>query len=134
VIGASIDKEWTTLVLRILPATIMILLVFLSRRIEALLHKYYMETWQVWKSRGKWQFILTNYVLIRGGIIFLAVSAPMLPMLILTAYTVGLIIVSFAALAALMIYLGYEEWNKCEEDYKIQMFRDAAEQARIAGN
>lgn len=134
IIGASLDKASTAFLLKIVPVGIIVVLVLFSRRIDSAMHTHYVETWPRWQTRGKWRFILVNYVAIRGGILFLAVGAPYIPVLEYIKYTVGILLFVVIAVVLMMIFLGHEEWTKCEEDFQIQMYRRAAEQSRIAGN
>jgi hypothetical protein len=133
-IGVSLGQAWSDAVGRFLSAGTIIVIAFFWRRIELFAHKRYLENWPLWKSRGKWRFVFTEYVLIRGAVIYLAIAGPMLPAIALTMYTVGILLISVVALAALLAYLGSEAWAECEQNFEIQGLRKAAEQSRIESN
>ncbi len=133
-VGVSLDKRWSDVVAKIISAGAIILMTFFWRRIESFAHKRYLETWATRRSRGKWFFVLTDYVLIRGTILFVAAAGPMLPTLTFTTYTVSIILASVVVLALLLTYLGHEAWTACEQDYAVQVLRQAAEQSRIESN
>ena len=133
-IGVSLDKEWTSVVSRFISAGAIIIIAFFWQRIESATQKRYLESWPHHRSRGKWRFILTHYVLIRGTILFMLFAGPMLPSIKLMMSTGIIILASAALLALLLMYLGHEAWTKCEQDYEVQMFRQAAEQSRVAAN
>jgi hypothetical protein len=133
-IGLSINREWATVVTKLIGAGAILVIAFFWRRIESYAHKRYLETWSVRRLRGKWHFILTHYIFIRGALILAAVVGPVFPMLVFTNETLLTICVSLVAFAALMTYLGHESWTECEQDYEVQVLRQAAEQSRIARN
>lgn len=133
-IGVSLDKEWSNVVTKFISAGTIIVMASFWRRIESFAHKRYLETWDTRRSRGKWHFVLTEYVLIRGAVLLLVIAGPMLPTITLTASTAGIILASIIALALLLMYLGSEAWTACEQDYEIQILRQAAEQSRIESN
>jgi hypothetical protein len=133
-LGLSISKEWSTVLLRLLASCTIIVVALFWRRIESLAHKRYLETWSVRKTAGRWRFIITQYVLIRGSALTAAVVVPALPTLILTTDTLFVILATLVVLVLLLIYLGYESWTECEEDYRVHLLRQAAEQSRISSN
>ena len=133
-IGLSVSRELSAAVAKIVSAGLIILFSLSWRRIESLTRKRYLESWSFRRAQGKWRFILTHYVLIKGTIIYLAVSAPMIPALVFTTENLMIILSTIVLLAFLMVYLGHEVWTQCEEDYTIKVLREAAERSRIASN
>lgn len=133
-VGGSLDRRWSGVFTTFISAGAIILIALFWQRIESVTYKRYLETWSIRRSRGKWPFILTEYVLIRGIILFLVTAGPMLPTLILTKYTASILLASIVVLALLLVYLGYEAWTRCDQDYDIQVLRQAAEQSRIERN
>ena len=133
-IGMSINKEWSSVVARFIASSTIILFALFWRRIESLAHGHYMETWSLRRSHGKWRFILTHYVLIRGVILFLTVAGPMLPALAFNNSTFITLFASILVLVLLLAYLGHEAWTECEQDYGVELLRQAAERSRIASN
>jgi hypothetical protein len=133
-IGLSVNKELVPILLRVLATCTIIVVAFFWRRIESYAHKRYLETWSNHKSGGKWRFIITQYVLIRGSALTAAVILPAIPTLILTTYTVVIILATTAILVLLLIYLGHESWTECQQDNQVQVFRHAAEQSKVSSN
>ena len=133
-VGASLGERWSGVFTKFISAGAIIVIAFFWHRIESVVHKRYLETWSIRRSRGKWHFILTEYVLIRGIILLVLTAGPMLPTLIITELTASILLATIVVLALLLIYLGYEAWTQCEQDYDIQVLRQAAEQSRIERN
>ncbi len=133
-IGVSLDKQWSYLVSRFISSGAIILLALFWQRIESFAHDHYLETWQAHKARGKWRFIFTHYVFVRGIILLVVTAGPMLPSLTLTTNTAAIILASIVSLVLLLVYLGHEAWIRCEQDYEILQLRQAAQQSRIASN
>lgn len=133
-IGVLLDKGWSDVVTKCISSGAIIVIALFWHRIESVAHKRYLETWSIRRSRGKWHFILTEYVLIRGSILFVVTAGPLLPMLRFTETTAVILFASIVTLALLLIYLGYEAWTRCDQDYEIQVLRRAAEQLRTERN
>lgn len=133
-IGVSINREWATVVARLIGAGAIVGIALFWRRIEAYSHKRYLETWAARRLGGKWLFILTQYILIRGSLIFAAFIGPMLSRSVITKQTMMIVFVSLIPFVALMTYLGHESWRECEADYEVQVLRDAAERSRAVSN
>ncbi len=133
-IGASLSEHWSGVVAKFISAGAILVIALFWERMESVVHKRYLETWSIRRSRGKWHFILTEYVVIRGIILLVFAAGPMLPTLIFTKLTVSILLASIVVLALLLIYLGHESWIRCQEDYDVQVMRQAAEQSRIERN
>ena len=133
-IGLSVSRELSAAAAKIVSSGIIILISLFWRRIESLTRERYLETWSFRRAQGKWKFILTHYVLIRGTFIYLAISAPMIPALVLTIVNLVIILSTVVLLALLMVYLGHEVWTQCEQDYTVKVLREAAKQSQIASN
>jgi len=133
-VGVSLGERWSGVITKVISAGAIIVIALFWQRIESVAHKRYLETWSIRRSRGKWHFILTEYVLIRGTILFVVTAGPMFPILILTKLTASILLASVVVLALLLMYLGYESWTHCEHDYDVQVLRQAAEQSRIERN
>ncbi len=133
-IGVSINREWTTFVATLIGGGAILVITFFWRRIESYSHKRYLETWAVRRLQGKWLFILTQYILIRGSLIFAAFIGPMLSRSVITKQTLMIVFIFLIPFVALMTYLGHESWTECEGDYEVQVLRDAAERARAVSN
>ncbi len=133
-IGLSINRGWSDIATKFISAGLIIVFAFFWRQIESFAHRRYMETWSVRRTLGKWCFITTQYVLLRGTVLLLAVAAPMLPSLIVTTFTLMIILACVITLALLLMYLGHESWTECEQEYAVQLLRQTAEQTRIATN
>lgn len=133
-VGVSIGGEWSAMVAKLVSAGVIILLAFFSRRFEAMAHKHYLENWAVRRTKGKWFFVLTEYALIRGAIVFFAIAGPILPTLRFTSATIGALMSAGAVIVAIYVYLGNEAWKSCEKDYFVRALRHAAARSRIESN
>ena len=133
-IGVSISREWSIMTTRILSAAAIVFIALFWRRIESFAHKQYMENWEIRRIHGKWIFVLTQYILLRGGLIFAAVVGPAFSRLSMSKETVATILVTLVLLAGIMTYLGYESWMQCERQYEVRVLRDAAERTRANNN
>ncbi|MCL4538486.1 MAG: hypothetical protein M1378_02620 [Bacteroidetes bacterium] len=133
-IGASISREWATIFSRIVGAAVILAVAFFWRRIESYTHKRYVEAWSVRRSRGKWRFVITQYVVIRGGLLFAVFAGPMFTQPPTTGETLAFIVFSLVAFLALMVFLGSESWSQCEREYEVQLLRGAAQRIRTASN
>jgi len=93
-----------------------------------------MEMWPTYKARGEWRFILLHYGIVRGTILFAVAAGPLLPTVSFTTATGMIIFASIIPLVLLLLYTGNETWVSCEQDYEIQILREAAERTRIGTN
>lgn len=107
---------------------------FFWRRIESYTHKRYMDTWAMRRLRGKSRFIVTHYVLIRGGVLFAAFVGPMFTRPPIMGEMMIFILSSLAACLALMVFLGRQSWTQCEREYEVMILRGAAQRIRTANN
>ncbi len=131
-IGMAIDRGWSPIISKMLWVGSIVVISLFWQRVEAAAHIRHMYTWAIRRVRGKWRFIITRYILLRGSILFVITMGPSyvnasLPFLF-SWVTFGVV----AAFVLLFAYLGYEEWSSCEEDFEIQALRLAAEQTRFS--
>jgi Mn2+/Fe2+ NRAMP family transporter len=129
-LGASLEEAASVTVGKVIFAVVVLVLAFFSRRLESLAHKQHMQKWNDLRNRGKWHFILTRYVLLRGSILVVLLVGPLLPALKYSALIFTVLLLAFVLLAVILSYVGHEEWMMCEEDYQVQVLRQAAEVAR----
>ena len=129
-LGASLDKDASITVGKVLFALVVIVIAVFSRRIESLAHKHHMQKWSALQSRGQFYFILTRYVLLRGSVFVIILVGPLMPALDHSALVLTILALAFVPLAVMLSYVGHEEWLTCEQDYQVMVLRQAAEDAR----
>ena len=129
-LGASLEKDASITVGKVLFALVVIVIAVFSRRIESLAHKHHMQKWDALRSRGQFYFILTRYVLLRGSIFVIILVGPLVPALDYTALVLTVLLLAFVPLAVMLAFVGHEEWIMCEQDYQVMLLRQAAEDAR----
>jgi len=126
-LGSSLDPDAGVWVRRTLGACGIFVVGFFWRRIEARAHRSHIEHWDEIAPRGKWRFVLTNYVLFRGFILLVVLGGPWASV---TRFSTATLLVDAAAallVIPLLMYLGLIEWNECRRDVEIRALRDAAE-------
>lgn len=133
-IGVLIDRQWSGIVARATSAGVIILLAFFWRRFESYAHKRYLENWAARRKRGEWLFVVTEYVMIRGAILMVAIAGPILPTTKFTSAAIGVLIACAAVVVLLLAYMGHEAWVSCEKDYFVRALRHAAVKSRIGNN
>lgn len=129
-IGTSLDEEISVIVGRIIFTIAIFLLVILWQPIETSAHKRHLELWRTLRQRGKWLFILSRYVLLRGTVLAVIVLAPFLRELIFNTTVSIILLLSLALLIPTLSFLGYEEWKRCEQEFHVLALRQAAEETR----
>lgn len=133
-IGVSLDKEWSSLVARLVSVSLFILLALFWRRFEAIARRHYMEGWGARKERGKRSFIFLEYALVRAVVVFLAVAGPALPKVDFTAITVAILMGCLVFAFGMFAYMGREVWVSCENENLVRALRSAAVQSRAVSN
>ncbi len=93
-------------------------------------HKRRMSNWNNIRSSGKTRFILYDYVLVRGGIVFV-----LFILFLSLKVSIGLLIVcSILPLFGVIAFAGNEEWKQCEEQYTIATLRSVANKFKVLQN
>ena len=106
------------------------LLVFLFWRwIESRLHNHYLQLWKRIRLSGKFTFILTRYILLRGIILSAIFLVPSYSQI--DTYTGLLFIVLIIFITTT---LGNQEWVDCETKYQADLLHDAATSLRVMQN
>jgi hypothetical protein len=115
--------------LRILPVISLGVVLMFLQWVEERTHGTLLEHWDEIRRKGKWSFIVTRYLLLRGGILLVVFLAPAYPAF--DPRTDLLIVVIVVAVTAL---LGYQEWTNCEHQYRVNTLRKAANILRAIQN
>lgn len=131
-LGSSLERESSVIVGKIIFATAVLLIAFFWRRVEATAHTRHVEAWHLLRLRGKWYFIITRYLLLRGSVLFVVLIGPMYMTLGLSTFHFDYLALVLMLFAFITLYLGQEEWSNCEREYEILIIRQAAEQERAA--
>ena len=126
-LGTSLDRETGMWVGRVLSVGTLSFLALRGRRIEARAHTDHLEHWEELRTRGKWYFVLSRYVLFRG--IVLLVMFVGLPVSGLTSSVnvTGIVALVGTLLVPMLLYIGHQEWNDCEREIEIRSLRQTAE-------
>ncbi|HTR98725.1 MAG TPA: hypothetical protein VML00_03180 [Bacteroidota bacterium] len=126
-LGSSIDTETGIWIRRALGAAGIFVVGFFWRRIEARAHRSHIEQWDEIAERGKWRFVIVNYVLIRGFVLLVILGGPAGFETRFSAVTLTVDAVAALLVIPLLVALGIWEWNECRRQIEISALRDAAE-------
>lgn len=128
VLGAATERE-STLVFQRLALFIGAAILFaLGQWFESASHRRYLAKWENIRSRGKWLFVLTHYILSRGMVVLVFTLAPFLSMVKLNNYSLLVLALTFVTAVSVMAFLGYQEWSNCEREFQILSLRKAAKE------
>lgn len=126
-IGSTIGQEAALIARRMLIAVAILFIAFSWRRIEHRAHLKHLENWDEIKAAGKWKFVLTQYLLFRGGVLFALVVLPALTTLQFHGTVIAIMAVSAVLLAAILLFFGIEEWKECAQEEEILLLRQTGE-------
>jgi len=133
-LGSSLKKESSVIVGKVLFAVAVLLIAFFWRRVEATAHTRHVEAWYLLRPRGKWYFIITRYLLLRGSVLLVVLIGPIYLTLGLSTFHFDYLVLVLMLFIFITLYLGHEEWSNCEREYEILVIRQAAEQERAAAS
>ncbi|HUI09332.1 MAG TPA: hypothetical protein VL221_03335 [Bacteroidota bacterium] len=126
-LGSAIDPETGVWIRRVLGAAGILIVGFFWRRVEARAHRSHIEQWDEIVERGKWRFVLTNYVLLRGFVLLVILGGPTAMEAKFYTTTIAVDAIAGVVVIPLLMYLGLIEWNECRREVEIRALRDAAE-------
>lgn len=133
-LGSSLGQEVGVWFRRAVYSIGILFIAFFWRRIESRAHRENLERWEELRSRGKWYFVISRYVVVRGFILLVIFAGPALfelkfsnPLLFVTA-------VAGAILVPMFVYLGRQEWLECEREFEIRAIKNAAEYISLKQN
>jgi hypothetical protein len=126
-LGSSVGQETGVWVRRFLSAGAVIFVALLWRWTESRAHTHHLEQWEELRIRGKWFFIISQYVLVRGIVLLVILAGPAAFELRFSNPIMVVAALSGALLVLMLMYLGHQEWNECEREFAIQSLRKAAE-------
>ena len=107
-----------------------LVLIMLYNWFEGTSHKRHLSRWLDHHKKGKGYFILTHYVLGRAIPILFLFSIPLFLRVDFGVDAIKLLICISVLVFNTFIYFGRQEWSSCEEDFSIQMVREAAERIK----
>jgi hypothetical protein len=122
-LGSSLEPQTGVWVRRVLAGIALCLVALFWRRTEAKSHRYHLEQWEELRLRGRWFFVITRYLLLRGIVLIVIFGGSAI---FETWYAAPLLFL-VAILVPLLLYLGVQEWNDCEKEFEIQSLRQTAE-------
>ncbi len=128
--GSSLGREYSTVIAGIVLVIGVLFLVTFWRTFERGAHLANLESWERHQARGKVYFIVTRYLLLRGGILTVLIIAPgwIISTISFTAF--GYLAEVFVLLFLIMSILGHVEWTDCTREYQAGIMRDLGESAR----
>ena len=126
-IGSSVDQETSVVVKKYILALAIICIALFWRRFESKAHRHHLATWEHIQQRGKWYFIITRYLLLRGIILSAILIGPVISTLQFSAAILKILTVGLIPLIGLMFYYGFEEWNDCEQEVQIIKLKQVSE-------
>ena len=133
-LGTFFGHEASVIIAKIIFFLSILVLAIFGKRIDAALHNFDLQDWHILRTRAKWYFVLTRFILLRGIILFTLFAVPMVSTVRITNTVFVALTLSFAVIALILAYFGASEWNNCEQDYTIHLLKNAGEQVRIAQN
>ncbi len=106
---------------RLVPAVAFCVAIFLLLWVEEWTHAERFARWEIIRRRGKWFFIVSRYVLLRGLVLIIVYEAP-------AYFSTGLNAVALVSIIVLVVItiLGHQEWTDCENQYRIDELRKSA--------
>ena len=124
----------STIAARILAFIAIIGLVLFGKQLDSALLELDIQNWSSLRNRGKWYFVATRYVLIRGFVLSMVFVLPSFAEVtfsntILLATSAG-----YLVLAIVLTYFGLVQRRASEQEYAIRLLRKAGEQVRLAQN
>jgi hypothetical protein len=126
-LGSALAPETGVWVRRGLSAGAIFFVALFWRRIESRSHALHVEQWENLRNMGKWNFILSRYVLIRGIVLFVIFVGPAVSELSFSVPFIVVLALGGTLLVPLLLYLGHQEWNDCEREMEIRSLRKTAE-------
>jgi hypothetical protein len=126
-LGSSLDQETNVWVRRLLFTGAIFFVALLWRRMESRAHKHHLEQWEGLRIRGRWYFILSRYMLVRGIVLLVIFVGPALSWLKFSIALMATLAFVGILLVPLLLYLGHQEWNDCVRENEIRSLRQTAE-------
>jgi uncharacterized membrane protein YoaK (UPF0700 family) len=133
-IGSSVDPETSVVVKKYIFAIAIICIAFFWRRLESNAQRHNLATREHIQQQGKWYFIITRYLLLRGIILSAILIGPVISTLLLSTVILKILTVSLVPLIGLMFYYGVEEWNDCEQEVQIIKLKQVSEVISTTNN
>lgn len=114
---------------RLVPAVVFCVAFCLLQWVEEWTHAERLARWEIIRRRGKWFFIVSRYVLLRGLVLIIMYATP-------AYFSPGLHAVALVSLIVLIVtpILGHQEWTDCENQYRIDALRKSAVVLRAIQN
>ena len=113
----------------IFPIAILLLVLF-WRRLETKSHKRNLQDWLRRRRQGRLRFVLLQYLLLRGGTLFVVLVLAFYASVGLSALAFIVLLSSFVPIFLILFWMGREEWKTWEEEFEILALRHAAEESR----
>ena len=133
-LGGSLPREDAIIISRMILGGAIVVTALFGKRIERYAHSNQMSRWSAVRARGKWFFIVTQYLLLRGAVVFVLFFVPLLRSMSFSNSVLALSVTAGVVLISALTYFGIEEWNRNEQEFQIGLLKSAGEQLRIVRN
>ena len=97
-------------------------------------HNRHLSRWQSHRTRGRFYFVLSHYIVARTIPILSILILLINPRLRLTIESIYMLIITACLALAAFVLLGYQEWATCEADFSVQAMKDAAQRLKETGS
>lgn len=131
VLGAFLDRDVAAAIGKVLYASAILILGLYWRRLDSRAHQHNLEVWHELRTRGKWYFIVSRYVFLRGGLLLTVFGVPLFSVNNFPNTMGAMLSLITVVLAVMMVILGLTEWRYCEQDFQILALKRAAQEARL---
>jgi hypothetical protein len=107
---------------------------FFWRRIESRAHREHLDQWEELRARGKWFFVISRYVVVRGFVLLVIFGGPAVFEMRFSGTLLAVTAVTGAILVPMFVYLGQQEWHECQREFEIRAIKNAAEYISLKQN
>lgn len=133
-LATVIPKEVSFIGAKLIVLVSIIGISFFGKSIDTILHNHSMEYWTTFSSKGKWYFIATRYIVLRGIVLFLLFVFPLLVSVRLSVIVLFAAVCGYIFFAVFLSYFGIEEWKRCEHENVIRSLKETGERLRAVQN
>lgn len=131
-LNAALDEHSSAAGVKLIFVAGIIFISLFWKKIEASLHQSVLAQWNVIRTKGKWFFIIMRFGVLRSLIFMTLFIGPFLALFGIRPGNFMYIAFVIIVIELVMLYLGYEEWNSCEQEYEIICLRNAATIEKIS--
>lgn len=131
-LSAALDEHSSAVGVKLIFVAGIIFISLFWKKIEASFHHSALERWNVIRTQGKWFFIIMRFGILRALIFTTLFIGPFQVSYGIRSGNFMYIAFVIIVIELMMLYLGYEEWKSCEQEYEITCLRNAATIEKIS--